>query len=161
MSPCVAYWYYYHQNSDEEHLHEKLRQDSHYARRIELAKQRRTDFNSVMKRVEGQIVDDSDFNEVFHAGKGQKKRHYAVDSNLYGTQEGADKRERYLDSQKKTIQEKKKKKKKKTDSVINMDASTSEGDAMLSGAAKAGVASVVVGSLAVAASFMLGGNRRS
>merc|ERR1719276_702446 len=100
--------------------------------------------------------EDADFNAVLNAGKGQKKRHYAVDADLYGTKQGADQRERYLEEQKlnllKQKAEKKKQKKKqkkknkdtKMDEIVAKDlgeSSSIAGDGVMSSstAAKAGV----------------------
>ena len=102
-------------------------------------------------------------NEVLYGGRGDKKRHYAVDEKLYGTEEGLEKR---LEAEKniKLRKDKKRKKKKKAKAATNddhtniQDLSKQKNDIKFPVEAKNVAAVGAVGILAVAA-LLLNGKR--
>lgn len=65
---------------------------------------------------------------VLNGGRGDIKRHYAVDEKLYGTEEGAKMAE---EAMKKSSMSKKKKKKNKSEKVVTEKVSDDESDATL------------------------------
>jgi hypothetical protein len=118
-------------------------------------------FQHAIRNQDGQV--DQKLDEVLKAGKGGKKRMYAVDEKLYGTAEGAAERLRQ------EAEQKNKKKKNKKNAVIVRDENrkdtpaptepprTSLADSIdpKSLAAVAGVATV-----AAAVGYLAGGSRR-
>eukprot|EP00986_Skeletonema_menzelii_P002931 scaffold848_cov153-Skeletonema_menzelii.AAC.12 len=112
--------------------------------------------------------------EVLLGGRGQKKRLYAVDEDIYGTEEGAKLQKEAVDNSRgsgKIIKNKKNKKKNKrkdeTDgeraTLANDDNSTTTTTGTESSVRlKQSVAGVVVaGTLAAGISMLLGGGKRS
>jgi len=71
-------------------------------------------FFEAMKNPESDQAQQQKFNEVLLGGRGEAKRHYAVDQRLYGTVEGVTER-------KKAEEEIEQKKKKKIKAKIKSD----------------------------------------
>jgi len=106
--------------------------------------------------------------EVLLGGRGQQKRHYAVDDSIYGTEEGAKLQKEAVDGSGKIIKKRKKKKKRKDKNddkdiegaTLANDNVTNDDDSNVR--LKQSVAGVVVaGTLAAGISMFLGGGKRS
>ena len=127
-------------------------------------------FFAAMKDPSSNPDQEKKMREVLYGGRGEKKRHYAVDENLYGTLEGVEKRKMAEEEQEqkqklKNIDKKKKKRKKKVKEVeggakgVVLPVLVAEGDAFSAGAKSAAAVSAV-GALALVA-LLLGGGKRS
>jgi hypothetical protein len=128
------YWKRNHQTDDEmeQVLNEK------YANKIQGNRDKKQDmvkFFAAMKDPSLNLEQEQKMKEVLYGGKGDKKRHYAVDEKLYGTEEGVGKR---LEAEeevvkngkvKKKRKKKKKKKKKAAKDEVKTDALPLEKDA--------------------------------
>lgn len=134
-------------------------------------KQDMVNFFAAMKDPSANPEQDRKMKEVLYGGRGEKKRHYAVDESLYGTEEGLEKRKLAEEEGKKKADKKRKKKKKKKKKDLDSDGDETvkmkEVDQGLKESGSAGfamekksVAAVgAVGVLALAA--LLIGNKRS
>jgi hypothetical protein len=85
------YWKKNH-DSDEE-FETKLREK--YSNKIQTNKDKKQDMVKFFKAMQDPNTNpeqEAKMMQVLHGGKGEMKRHYAIDANLYGTQEGVQKR---------------------------------------------------------------------
>ena len=111
-------------------MEETLREN--YSKNIRNSQANRSDFSKVLHQMNETNTNSSENKKetnalheaadaVFKSGKGSKKRHFKVDSELYGTEEGASKRDAYLhDVKVKNRQEKSKKNQKKRKKVTEV-----------------------------------------
>lgn len=137
----------------EEELEHELQE--RYAPEIRLAKENNKKmaefFDHAIRARDGKV--DDKLEEMIRAGKGGKKRMYAVDEKLYGTAEGVSERKRMEEKLKKEKEEKRKLKDKK-EPRFTMPA--------LPQVDKTQAATVAaVAALAAVVGFLAGGNRRS
>jgi hypothetical protein len=117
--PGIAYAMYWKKNHEtDEEFESKLREN--YGTKIEGSKDKKAEmvkFFQAMKDPNANPEQDKKMMSVLHGGKGDIKRHYAVDESLYGTEEGVLKRkeaeEGLLVNSDGSNETKKKKKKKK------------------------------------------------
>jgi hypothetical protein len=110
FSPAFLFWYYYERNNKPEELEAKLKENyKDNIRRAQAGNKNMAEFfqHSIHNR-DGAV--DSQLDSVYKAGKGEVKRHYAVDPKLYGTAEGVAERKRVeaeLKDQKRQMRRKK------------------------------------------------------
>jgi hypothetical protein len=110
FSPAFLFWYYYERNNKPEELEAKLKENyKDNIRRAQAGNKNMAEFfqHSIHNR-DGAV--DSQLDSVYKAGKGEVKRHYAVDPKLYGTAEGVAERKRVeaeLKDQKRQMRKKK------------------------------------------------------
>lgn len=168
INPTAMYWQRNHQ-SDEEI--EKVLEEN-YTKNIQVNRDKKQDmvkFFAAMKDPTANRDQEKKMMEVLYGGKGEKKRHYAVDESLYGTEEGLEQRKLAEKEHKKKSKKRKRKRKKKADNsekkveekqVVKGEEGKNESGAALFAIEKKSVAAVgAVGVLALAT--MLIGNRRS
>jgi len=170
--PAVAYAMYWQRNHQTDEEIEKVLEEN-YTKNIQgnrEKKQEMVNFFAAMKDPAANPEQDKKMKEVLYGGRGEKKRHYAVDESLYGTEEGLEKRKlAEEDGKKKVVKKKKKKKKKKKDvdsdgdekvKMKEVDEGLEESGSAGFAMEKKSVAAVgAVGVLALAA--LLVGNKRS
>ena len=113
----------------------------------------------------GNVSKDKRIDEMLHAGKGDKKRHYPVDEKYYGTEEGIAAKER-IQEELKMKQAKKKAAAGDSASTTKAAMSTESGsprgeDAVVGMSTRtiSAIALATVGTAAVAAALLLGGGR--
>jgi hypothetical protein len=164
LIPALAFTFFADRfGPDEEVLENEIRE--RYANEVKASSQKSQQmaefFQHAIRNQDGQV--DQKLDEVLKAGKGGKKRMYAVDEKLYGTAEGAAERLRQ------EAEQKNKKKKNKKNAVIVRDENRKDTPAPTepprtslvdsidpkSLAAVAGVATV-----AAAVGYLAGGSRR-
>jgi hypothetical protein len=156
----ATYWKRNHQTDEE---FEQVLKEKHSSK-IQGNRDKKQDmvnFFAAMKDPSANPEQERKMNEVLYGGKGDKKRHYAVDEKLYGTEEGLEKR---LEAEKTIKLRKKRKKKKKAKAATNddhtniQDLSKQNNDRKFPVEAKNAAAVGAVGILAVAA-LLLNGKR--
>lgn len=120
LIPGIAYAYYWKENhlSDED-LEEKLKEN--YASKIQGSKEKKQDMVKFFEAMKNQNDPDQEqkMQQVLYGGKGDIKRHYAVDEKLYGTEEGAKLAEEAKKQKEVPAKKKKKRKKQRTSSDSN------------------------------------------
>lgn len=165
--PGCAYAYHWYKNapSDEE-MEEELRKN--YSHNIENNRDKHQQMNAFLQSMKDPNSEQQKkMSEVLLGGRGQQKRHYAVDETIYGTEEGAKLQQ---EAQEKAKKKKKRKKKKKSSDVVEADKDSGNvGERELSDGQKestigvnvkqSAAAVAVVGALAAGATFFLGGRR--
>jgi hypothetical protein len=110
FAPAVIFLLYYDQyGHQEEELEEQLKANHGDSIRRSQAgnKNMAAFFNSSIRNPDGAM--DNKIDSVLKGGKGEMKRHYAVDEKLYGTAEGVAERKRMEKELKRQKREKKKK----------------------------------------------------
>ncbi len=123
-------------------------------------------FFQAMKNPDANPEHDKKLQEVLRGGKGDQKRHFAVDDKLYGTEEGVQKRkeaEEQLELEKKKAANRKKKGKKRKKAGDQKDEKQSKNSAkeeyistMLPNAKQTTATVVGVGTLALLATLLSG-----
>ena len=93
---------------DEETLEAEIRQ--RHGVEVQMSTQNNQDMKSFFQKTM-QSTDDQRLDEVLRGGRGAKKRLYAVDEKLYGTQEGVEEKKRQEELQKERKREKRRAKK--------------------------------------------------
>lgn len=130
LHPCgstAMYWKRNHQTDEE--MEEMLKE--RYSTKIQGNREKKQDmvkFFAAMKDPSANPEQEQKMREVLHGGRGDKKRHFAVDESLYGTEEGMEKRLR-LQAEAKSAEEdaqkrkgKKKRKKKRKRQTVDEEA---------------------------------------
>lgn len=111
MMPPILYGLYYLRNRPSEEEFEEVLKE-HYGSKIQQSKARRDDMVKVFQGIKDPGSNDEidrKMAEVLRGGRGEAKRHYAVDSKLYGTEEGVIERQRSEEERKKREERRKKK----------------------------------------------------
>jgi hypothetical protein len=167
---AAIYWKRNHQTDEEI---EKVLGEN-YTKNIQGSREKKQDmvkFFAAMKDPTANREQEMKMREVLYGGKGEKKRHYAVDESLYGTEEGLEKRklaEQQNENKKKSKKKKRRRKRKvvkgeeKVDAkqVVKAEEGENSGGVALFALEKKSVAAVgALGVLALAT--MLIGNKRS
>ena len=164
----TAYHWYKNAPTDEE-FEQQL--SKNYSQNIQTSREKHVQMTQFLQNIKDPNNTDQQqrMQEVLLGGRGQQKRHYAVDDSIYGTEEGAKLQKEAVDGGGKIIKKRKKKKKRKdkndkggsdaegatlaNDNVTNHDSHVR---------LKQSVAGVVVaGTLAAGISMFLGGGKRS
>ena len=155
---------YWQRNKQSDEEIEKVLKEN-YTKNIQGNRDKKADmvkFFAAMKE-QNNPEQEKKMQEVLYGGRGDIKRHYAVDESLYGTEKGVEGRMIAEKENEKKLKKRKKKKKKKTEDAENMkkdDVIIYEQTKRLS-VESTGIAALgAVGVLAVA-SFLIGGNKRS
>jgi hypothetical protein len=102
----VAIYYKRNHQSDEE-FEEMLRKN--YSNNIEGSKAKRQEFSTFLQGIKdptNSADTEKKMEEVLRGGRGESKRHYAVDKELYGTEEGVRLRKEAEDEQKQQTRKK-------------------------------------------------------
>ena len=156
---------YWQRNKQSDEEIEKVLKEN-YTKNIQGNRDKKADmvnFFAAMKE-QNNPEQEKKMQEVLYGGRGDIKRHYAVDESLYGTEKGVEGRMIAEKENEKKLKKRKKKKKKEAEDAENMkkddvviDEQTKKGLTVES----SGIAALgAVGVLAVA-SFLIGGNKRS
>lgn len=121
FSPAVLFWYYYERNNKPEELEAQLKENyKDNIRRAQAGNKNMAEFfNHAIHNPDGAV--DTQLDSVFKAGKGEVKRHYAVDAKLYGTAEGVTERKRVEAELKEQRRQMRKKKRLQAAGVIPTD----------------------------------------
>ncbi|KAL7498249.1 hypothetical protein ACHAWT_006181 [Skeletonema menzelii] len=173
--PAAAYAYHWYKNAPtDEEFEQQL--SKNYAQNIQSSREKHVQMTQFLQNMNDPNNSEQQkrMQEVLLGGRGQKKRLYAVDEDIYGTEEGAKLQKEAVDNSRgsgKIIKNKKNKKKNKrkdeTDgeraTLANDDNSTTTTTGTESSVRlKQSVAGVVVaGTLAAGISMLLGGGKRS
>jgi hypothetical protein len=174
FSPAFLFWYYYERNNNPEELEAKLKENyKENIRRAQAGNKNMAEFfqHSIHNR-DGAV--DSQLDSVYKAGKGEVKRHYAVDPKLYGTAEGVAERKRVeaeLKDQKRQMRRKKRlaaagvipgddeKKKDENETQVEGDPKAVERKTIQVDATQLAAVTVLAGAAALVG-FLAGGSRR-
>lgn len=150
----AIYWKRNHKTDEEL---EEILKESHGSK-IQGNREKKQDmvkFFAAMKDPTGNPQQEQRMREVLYGGKGDKKRHYAVDDSLYGTDEGVEKRMEAEATLKRKKKKRKKKKKKAVDDELDTDVSkgppTDNKNIMFEGKSVAVAGTMGVGILALVA----------
>lgn len=163
--PVVYFGYYYQSNkASDADFEEELRKN--YSHNIQASQSNRAEMVKVVEALKrGNVSKDKRIDEMLHAGKGDKKRHYPVDEKYYGTEEGIAAKER-IQEELKMKQAKKKAAAGDSASTTKAAMSTESGsprgeDAVVGMSTRtiSAIALATVGTAAVAAALLLGGGR--
>eukprot|EP00979_Chaetoceros_neogracilis_P000920 scaffold187_cov266-Chaetoceros_neogracile.AAC.50 len=173
IMPAVGYAIYWKRNHQTDEEIEKVLGEN-YTKNIQGSREKKQDmvkFFAAMKDPTANREQEMKMREVLYGGKGEKKRHYAVDESLYGTEEGLEQRklaEQQNENKKKSKKKKRRRKRKvvkgeeKVDAkqVVKAEEGENSGGVALFALEKKSVAAVgALGVLALAT--MLIGNKRS
>jgi hypothetical protein len=110
FAPAFLFWAYYDKYNKPEELEETLKENyKDHIRRSQAGNKHMAEFfDHAIRNKDGSV--DSQLDSVYKAGKGEMKRHYAVDKKLYGTAEGVAERKKVyaeMNEQKRQMKEKK------------------------------------------------------
>lgn len=169
--PGVGYAMYWYKNrSTDEEFEDMLRKN--YGSKIETSRHKKESMVEIIGGIKSRDpTQESKLQEVLRGGKSEAKRQHAVDEVLYGTEEGVAQRETAAaEEEKKRKKQKKKKKKKKKQRMLleeqkegsvegkKRKSIDSREDTVQIGATRATAAVVVLGSLALVTSLLIGGD---
>lgn len=163
--PAAAYAYHWYKNAPTDEDFEK-QLSKNYSQNIQSSRDKHVQMTQFLQNMKDPNNNEQQqrMQEVLLGGRGQKKRLYAVDEEIYGTEEGA-KLQKEASDTKIIKNRRKKKKKKKVDEGsdggnVNVEAVTDTIATDTSVRLKQSVAGVVVaGTLAAGISILLGGKR--
>lgn len=165
LLPAMAFYAYYETHKPTEDDMRQTLQEK-YDKEIQQVSAKNKNvaefLRHAMKHDDGAV--DSQIDQVLKAGKGGKKRLYAVDEKLYGTAEGVAERKRVEDEQLEQLKSKKKLKRKKK--AVNDEAATptvpneSTKQSPVS-ATTVGAVTFLACAVATAAGYWISGSRRS
>ncbi|KAL7541889.1 hypothetical protein ACHAXR_011334 [Thalassiosira sp. AJA248-18] len=149
---CGAYIWYKNAPTDEE-FEEELRKN--YSHTIDTSRDKHAQMNTFLQNIKDPNSEQQkQMQQVLLGGRGQQKRLYAVNEDIYGTEEGAKLQQ---EAQQKAKKGRRKKKKKKAGG--DLEQSDLENGQDSSRVRQSVAAVAVVGVLAAGASLFLGGKR--
>jgi len=165
LVPPIAYAMYWQRNKQSDEEIEKVLKEN-YTKNIQGNRDKKADmvnFFAAMKE-QNNPEQEKKMQEVLYGGRGDIKRHYAVDESLYGTEKGVEGRMIAEKENEKKLKKRKKKKKKKAEDSENMK----KDDVVINEQTKkgltvesTGIAALGAVGVLAAASFLIGGNKRS